>query len=192
MSTESIQSSYYSEYDPFDYIYSGGTQYSDPVYDAVNRADKTTPVSPSSSCKSRPIGFYLPNSSMDQMDDEPPPLPPRITPTEEESKNFSVEARRRSTKLYQDVVQRRMYEKELIAFYEMVVDLRKAYKYDDETTNVGHVKALEIESQYAANTSIKLLVYPETQAMLYGGGSNIHGTLEGYGQPVQFTCDGKF
>lgn len=37
--------SYYSEYDPFDYLYSGGTQYSDPVYEAVNKIDRT-PISP--------------------------------------------------------------------------------------------------------------------------------------------------
>lgn len=40
---------YYSEYDPFDYLYSGsGTQYSDPVYEAVIRSDQT-PMSPGSS-----------------------------------------------------------------------------------------------------------------------------------------------
>lgn len=39
---------YYSEYDPFDYLYSGsGTQYSDPVYEAVIRSDQT-PMSPGS------------------------------------------------------------------------------------------------------------------------------------------------
>lgn len=93
------------------------------MYDAVNRADKT-PVSPAGSI-SRPIGFYLPNTS-EQADEEPPPLPPRITPTEDDlgAKGFSFDSRRRSTKLYQDVVQRRMYEKELVEFYEMVKDLR--------------------------------------------------------------------
>lgn len=36
--------SYYAEYDPFDFLYSGdtGTQYSDPMYEAVNRWDKST------------------------------------------------------------------------------------------------------------------------------------------------------
>lgn len=37
--------SYYSEYDPFDYLYSCGTQYSDPVYEAVNKLDRN-PLSP--------------------------------------------------------------------------------------------------------------------------------------------------
>lgn len=40
--------SYYAEYDPFDYLYSCGTQYSDPVYEAVNKTDRT-PMSPNSS-----------------------------------------------------------------------------------------------------------------------------------------------
>ncbi|KAH8315286.1 hypothetical protein KR074_003629 [Drosophila pseudoananassae] len=42
--------SYYAEYDPFDFLYSGdaGTQYSDPMYEAVNRWDKSAAtVSPS-------------------------------------------------------------------------------------------------------------------------------------------------
>lgn len=44
----SESTTYYSEYDPFDYLYSGsGTQYSDPVYEAVVRSDHT-PMSPSS------------------------------------------------------------------------------------------------------------------------------------------------
>ena len=34
--------SYYAEYDPFDYLYSSSaTQYSDPVYEAVNRWEKS-------------------------------------------------------------------------------------------------------------------------------------------------------
>lgn len=37
--------SYYSEYDPFDYLYNSGTQYSDPLYEAVNKIDRT-PNSP--------------------------------------------------------------------------------------------------------------------------------------------------
>lgn len=38
--------SFYAEYDPFDYLYSGGsTQYSDPVYEAVNKLDNSA-VSP--------------------------------------------------------------------------------------------------------------------------------------------------
>ncbi|XP_054734879.1 phosphatidylinositol 4-phosphate 3-kinase C2 domain-containing subunit beta [Anastrepha obliqua] len=89
--------SYYAEYDPFDYLYSGGgTQYSDPVYEAVNKLEKSA-VSPNVSS----IGWrtdYLSrdealatdpiaigNSTHYQLDDQlpsgsrspPPPLPPR-------------------------------------------------------------------------------------------------------------------
>lgn len=127
----------------------------------------------------------MPNAS-EHIDDEPPPLPPRITPTEED---VAFDYRRRSTKLYQDVVQRRMYEKELIAFYEMVKELRGGYQYDDDETNVGHVKALEIDSQYATNTSIKLLVYPEIKSLI---NCSNRGAIDGYGPPVQFTCDSKY
>lgn len=60
---------------------------------------------------------------------------------------------------------------------------------------MGHVKALVIDSEYARGTSIKLLVYPEIQSLIsFANGvsvSNIQGALEGYGQPVQFTCDSK-
>lgn len=189
---ESVQSSYYSEYDPFDYIYSGGTQYSDPVYDAVNRADKT-PVSPSSGANSRPIGWYLPSTSDRVAEDEtePPPLPPRITPTEEE--NSGTDTRRIASKLYQDVVLKRTYSKEMLAFYEMVRELRSQYHFDDEKTNIGHVLAAQFVSLYPEGTSIKLMVYPELSALTrFASGTNatnIQGTLAGYGQPVAFTCD---
>lgn len=39
------ETSYYSEYDPFDYLYSSGTQCSDPVYAAVIKIDRP-PLSP--------------------------------------------------------------------------------------------------------------------------------------------------
>lgn len=46
--------SYYAEYDPFDFLYSGdnGTQYSDPMYEAVNRWDKNATNSGSVSVSS--------------------------------------------------------------------------------------------------------------------------------------------
>lgn len=43
---DSYCTSFYPEQDHFDYLYSGGsTQYSDPVYEAVNKLDKSA-VSP--------------------------------------------------------------------------------------------------------------------------------------------------
>lgn len=68
----------------------------------------------------------------------------------------------------------------------MVKELRGQYHYDDEVTNIGHVLAVEFDSQYPQGTSIKLLVYPELAAL---ASSSCQGTLEGYGQPVAFTCD---
>lgn len=50
----SDSTSYYAEYDPFDFLYSAdnGTQYSDPMYEAVNRCDKSTAYSGSVSASS--------------------------------------------------------------------------------------------------------------------------------------------
>uniref|UniRef100_A0A1I8M8C7 Uncharacterized protein n=2 Tax=Musca domestica TaxID=7370 RepID=A0A1I8M8C7_MUSDO len=85
--------SFYAEYDPFDYLYSGGsTQCSDPVYEAVNKLDQTA-VSPNVSN----IGWrtdFGPASHVQDIDVQstysfssqshhshsqtpPPPLPPR-------------------------------------------------------------------------------------------------------------------
>lgn len=47
--------SYYSEYDPFDYLYSSGTQYSDPVYEAVIKIDRT-PISPPANKNRHDVG----------------------------------------------------------------------------------------------------------------------------------------
>ncbi|XP_067613396.1 phosphatidylinositol 4-phosphate 3-kinase C2 domain-containing subunit beta isoform X2 [Eurosta solidaginis] len=87
--------SYYAEYDPFDYLYNGGgTQYSDPVYDAVNNLEKSA-VSPNVSSigwrtdylsrdeisNSGPIKSSSPHRFDDQSPSgsrsPPPPLPPR-------------------------------------------------------------------------------------------------------------------
>lgn len=62
--------SYYAEYDPFDFLYSGdnGTQYSDPMYEAVNRCDKSTAYNGSISASS--IGWR-----QDYMTHSPSPSP---------------------------------------------------------------------------------------------------------------------
>jgi phosphatidylinositol-4-phosphate 3-kinase len=186
-------SSYYSEYDPFDYIYSGGTQYSDPVYDAINRSttyDKQLISPPDGPPPPPPIGFYLPDVSVPRR--SAPPLPPR---------NYSSQSRegivygrpdrkRVLTKLYEDVVVKRTYDTELVAFYEMVKQLRGNYLHNDVTTNVGYVVAAELDSQYPAGTSIKLLVHPMVECLNVGG-ETPQGSIEGYGSPVAFTCDSE-
>uniref|UniRef100_A0A1S4H5J3 Phosphatidylinositol-4-phosphate 3-kinase n=1 Tax=Anopheles gambiae TaxID=7165 RepID=A0A1S4H5J3_ANOGA len=236
-------STYYEDYDPFDYIYSGGTQYSDPVYDAVvNRSlsDKTgTPLSPPASLYGA-VGVLPPppgtpggsctygwvnapveasSSSSTQSpvgggDGEPPPLPPRNSTAAagyshtmlrgipagqaDEQSNYEIMQRklapasgveRRATpyKLYENVVIAKSYDKELIAFYSMVKQLRAQYRHDDEATNVGHIVAAEIENRYVEGTSIKLLVHPALDC--FAGGEQTKGQIDGYGPPIPFTCD---
>lgn len=149
--SDDTASTYYEDYDPFDYIYSGGTQYSDPVYEAVSRSDRT-PLSPNSSGSGPPpapgwnvssaYGFGEPDLEMD-----PPPLPPRNSdlyhpmmgavtaaavgnePSSsagnyEVMQRKTIERRPAPTKLYENVVIKKSYDRELIAFYEMVKHLR--------------------------------------------------------------------
>lgn len=100
--SDGASTSYYSEYDPFDYLYNSGTQYSDPVYDAVNRIDAHSSSASASvhgggggGGASSVIGWnigddmasvYGESVSLEDDDDEaavlhtePPPLPPRRT-----------------------------------------------------------------------------------------------------------------
>uniref|UniRef100_W4VRG7 Putative phosphotidylinositol 3 kinase 68d n=1 Tax=Corethrella appendiculata TaxID=1370023 RepID=W4VRG7_9DIPT len=206
-------SSYYSEYDQFDYIYSGGTQFSDPVYEAINRTDKT-PLSPNScSSGSGPpgIGWNIPPCSP-----PPPPLPPRNSNNSNSSycgassninncsnhsndnslmidenykNNMLLDRRKISSKLYENVIVRKNYDKELIAFYNMVKQLRSEYKYDDSFTNIGHVVAAEFDYFYSVGTSIKLLVHPALDCFDTNLQKNNKGQIEGYGPPIPFTCD---
>lgn len=152
--SDDTASTYYEDYDPFDYIYSGGTQYSDPVYEAVNRSDKT-PLSPlSSGSGPPPIGWNVSSAygfgEPEFLEGEPPPLPPRnsdlyhpmigggggsgatpsLGPTTSTGSEYEVmqkpttDRRSAPTKLYENVVVRKSYDKELIAFYNMVKQLR--------------------------------------------------------------------
>ncbi|KAL9702173.1 hypothetical protein quinque_005691 [Culex quinquefasciatus] len=208
-------STYYEDYDPFDYIYSGGTQYSDPVYEAVSRSDRT-PLSPNSSGSGPPpapgwsvssaYGFGEPDLEMD-----PPPLPPRnldlyhpmmgaVTAAAvgnepsssagnyEVMQRKTVERRPAPTKLYENVIIKKSYDRELIAFYEMVKHLREQYRCDDSGSNVGHVVASEFDNHYPEGTSIKLLVHPALDCFTSYDSQN-KGQIDGYGPPIPFTCD---
>uniref|UniRef100_A0AAG5DMA9 Phosphatidylinositol-4-phosphate 3-kinase n=1 Tax=Anopheles atroparvus TaxID=41427 RepID=A0AAG5DMA9_ANOAO len=220
-------STYYEDYDPFDYIYTGGTQYSDPVYDAVvNRSlsDKTaTPLSPPQSLYGA-IGVLPPGGSVSYgwvpppveasspaaigEHGEPPPLPPRNStggfyqsmagaaasseppPTYEimqRKPTGGIERRTTPYKLYENVVVRKSYDKELISFYNMVKQLRGQYRHDDQSTNVGHIVAAEFENRYVEETSIKLLVHPALDC--FSGQDHAKGQIEGYGPAIPFTCD---
>lgn len=119
-STEDAENSYYTDYDPFEYIYSGGTEYSDPLYEAVIRKnDFLSPkVSPPTPRQSRDFGT--------DVDSDAPPLPPRnydygaVEPNGGENP-YSND---RSAKLFENVVLRKNYDRELIAFFTMVTELR--------------------------------------------------------------------
>lgn len=213
--------SYYSEYDPFDYLYSGGTQYSDPVYEAVNKAE--IPISPSSTgldskfeippisfiyqikrfSGAPPIGWNIPSFSSATT---PPPLPPRNSTGSCSSPTTPLDRRRVPKKLYENVVVKKSYDPELLAFYQMVLSVRKTYQHTNPTTNMGHVVATEFETSYSETTSIKLLVHPalevlkpdatklaaELNRQSIANGiamNNGLGQIPGYGPPVVFTCD---
>lgn len=204
--------SYYSEYDPFDYLYSSSTQYSDPLYDAVNRIDHT-PLSHGAPS----IGWNIPVASAGSFS-PPPPLPPRnsaTTPPNQSAPQFSateatynnepagiqhhppvLDRRKCAHKLYHNVQVRKTYDPELMAFFQMVKTLRSKYVASDVTTNVGHVVAAEFYTSYPAGTSIKLLVHPSLECLAKSSSSEAsnldHGQVAGYGSPVAFTCDSKF
>jgi hypothetical protein len=126
-SREDAENSFYSDYDPFEYIYSGNTTYSDPVYDAVVKNDLS---SPKQSADSESI--YQATTSFPTNIDHtiPPPLPPRNSdPTSRKNSIYSnFMPGQSSSKLYENVVMTKNYDKELIAFYNMVKELRGKYK----------------------------------------------------------------
>ncbi|XP_055854096.1 phosphatidylinositol 4-phosphate 3-kinase C2 domain-containing subunit beta isoform X2 [Episyrphus balteatus] len=189
--------SYYAEYDPFDYLYSGGTQYSDPVYEAVNKLDRT-PVSPNVSLS---IGWRselytkdaFPSTSSGLVS-PPPPLPPRNNNKNSESLDHSMDnvvldRRKNFTKLYEMVTDSKAHDPELLEFYYMVKDLRSKYRYDDVATNVGHIVASEFNFFYPLEQSIKILVYPALNGLQKDCEASKKGPIEGYGSPIVFTSD---
>lgn len=154
------ETSYYSEYDPFDYLYSSGTQCSDPVYEAVIKIDRP-PISPATNVYAgvnasiqtfdfRELGEQLEASSFtvpdwDARDDElsdftmipssatatAPPLPPRNInrsssnadakqPYIDRFNMMHVDRLKVATKLYENVIENKTYDAELVAFYNMV------------------------------------------------------------------------
>lgn len=153
------ETSYYSEYDPFDYLYSSGTQCSDPVYEAVIKIDRP-PISPATNVYAgvnasiqsfdfKELGEQLDSASSftvpdwDARDDElsdftmipssatAPPLPPRNInrsssnadakqPSMDRFNMMNVDRLKVATKLYENVIENRTYDAELVAFYNMV------------------------------------------------------------------------
>lgn len=149
------------------------------------------------------IGWNIPTGSSLVL--PPPPLPPRNhnksksdgyeSPIQFENDQINLDNRKLSAKLYENVVIKKTYDPELVAFYQMVKDIRSQYKYNDGETNVGHVVAAEFNNVYPIGTSIKLLVHPAfecVQAQISAAiGTEYKGQIEGYAAPVIFTCDSK-
>lgn len=114
------------------------------------------------------------------------------------SHHHILDRRKFTNRLYENVIDSKTQDSELMEFYKMVKELRSKYKYDDETTNIGHIIASEIiNNQYNEDKSIKILVYPSLEALR--GSDNHEDNLQakqeiqipGYGSPVVFTCDSK-
>lgn len=135
--------SYYSEYDPFDYLYSCGTQYSDPVYEAVNKIDRTPMSPPSTNNDAYDINQcdQLPDwdeknpwdddlSDFVTIDDSTaPPLPPRNSARRDSAvssiqppidRTNKIDRLKVATKLDENIIVNKTYDAELVAFYNMV------------------------------------------------------------------------
>lgn len=135
--------SYYSEYDPFDYLYSCGTQYSDPVYEAAHKFNGT-PMSPANNEIYASNQDHFSNLSDwgdtnewgDHDDDfvkiddlTAPPLPPRNNAQPNNSvgtvlppidRSNKIDRFKVATKLDENIIVNKMYDAELVAFYNMV------------------------------------------------------------------------
>lgn len=194
-STEDAENTYYTDQDPFDYIYSGGTQYSDPLYEAVVRSDYSF-SSPKAQTPQEISEYYVATSAPEDVS-KAPPLPPRNTGTNENydsTQNGSVA--QFSKKLYENVTHLKKVDRDLITFYTMVKELRSKYLYDDDESNIGHVIAAELDNKYMNVSSIKLLVYPSLECFEgkftepYSDRSQeTYQKLDGYANPIVFTCD---
>lgn len=135
-------------------------------------------------------------------------IPPSVTDSfqnEGQPQFQSLDRRKVSTKLYENVIIRKKYDPELVAFFNMAKNLRQQYKYNDSTTNLGFVTAAEFINLCPEGTSIKLLVHPALECLTSDIGNNRlsrssseasslnngKGQHMGYGPPVPFTCDSK-
>lgn len=203
-STDDAENTYYTDQDPFDYIYSGGTQYSDPMYEAVVRSDHSL-ASPKSQTPQEISEYYMASVSSEDPHDpqKPPPLPPRnLNKSNSQSESFddgmqqNGSAPRYPKKLYENVTHLKKFDRDMEAFYTMVKELRSKYLFNDEKSNIGHIVAAELDSKYMNVTSIKLLVYPSMECFPgrftepYSDRSQeTYQKLDGYANPIVFTCD---
>lgn len=202
-STEEVENSYYTDYDPFDNIYN--SQYSDPLYEAVTRSDNSITSPKQSHSPQGSLEYYGPILSLPHESSQAPPLPPRNSARNECKKEIDFEKvneneyfsqfSRFSNKLYENVILKKSFDKDLIAFYTMVKELRSKYLYNDEVSNIGHIVAAQFENKYMSETSIKLLVFPSNECFIKKGCKRLAeksvdvNWLEDYVNPIIFTCD---
>ncbi|KAJ8935975.1 hypothetical protein NQ314_012542 [Rhamnusium bicolor] len=148
--TLSICGSVYEEYDPYDFIYSGSgnNSISDPIYATVNKQEISTPLSPA---------------------------PPRMSTIDRRN---SKNVKRNLLNIIEDISHRSLSNKDsdLRAFYNMVYNVRKQYRYNDPDTNMGLVISPMVNYKYNDGLSIKLQVHPDFE------GSD-------FSKPISFTCD---
>lgn len=205
---EEAKSSYYANQDPFDYIYSGGTQYSDQIYEAINSNDRPV-ISPKlSNVHQDHIKSSMAPQNYEYLrvyNEVIPPLPPKNSSIknvdDEATQQFNNYGNHYSKKLYENIVEQKKFDKDALAFYSMVKELRSKYQYNDNDSNVGHIKAAQLDSKTINATSIKLLIYPSSEC--FGSINNYHAAcevvknksienyqkLENYLRPIVFTCD---
>lgn len=200
-SAEEAENSYYTDYDPFDNIYN--SQYSDPLYEAVIRNDNTTTSPKQSYSPQGSLEYYGPILTLPNESSEAPPLPPRnsvickkkIEDEQDVENEYFRQFPRISNKLYENVILKKSFDKDLIAFYTMVKELRSKYLYNDEVSNIGHIVAAQFDNKYMSETSIKLLVFPSKECFIKQGSKRLAENpvdanwLEDYVNPIIFTCD---
>lgn len=198
--TEDADNAYYTDQDPFEYIYSGGTQCSDPLYEAVVRSDHSL-ASPKSQPPQEIAEYYAAPPSVSSADPKkPPPLPPRNLSKSQSAENYEEAngyGQRYNKKLYENVTHLKKYDRDLLTFYTMVKELRSQYVFDDNDSNIGHIIASELDNKYLNVSSIKLIVYPSLECFdeqrynepFTDRNQENYQKLEGYANPIVFTCD---
>lgn len=214
---EEAKSSYYVDQyaDPFDYIYSGGTQYSDQIYEAINNNDRPVISPKGSNVQQEHIKSSMTPENYEYLqvyNEAIPPLPPRNSSSiknlddddegtrhQQTSNNYGTT--QYSKKLYENIVEQKKFDKDALAFYSMVKELRSKYHFNDDDSNLGHIKAAQLDSKTINATSIKLLIYPSGEC--FGSKNNYYAAcevvknksienyqkLENYLPPIMFTCD---
>ncbi|KAL3279432.1 hypothetical protein HHI36_016943 [Cryptolaemus montrouzieri] len=149
----SVCDSVYDEYDPYDFIYtgSGNNSLSDPMYAVVNKTEGlySSPVKLNQLCMS------IADRSRT-----------RFTEVNESLVEYLTQVDTKSQETDSD----------LIAFFNMVQNVRNRYRFNDPDTNMGFVVSPMVNYQYKEGTSIKLCVHPDFD------GADFY-------KPFIFTCD---